>query len=62
MHLKRTVDKQTIFVTGTAGFIGGNLSLRLLKVGTQVVGFDNLNDYYDPCIKEYHLGVSLRMR
>jgi len=35
-----------IFVTGAAGFIGGRLSRRLLDRGDQVVGLDNLNDYY----------------
>ena len=39
-----------ILVTGSAGFIGSNLVLRLLdsKEPLTIVGFDNLNDYYDP--------------
>ena len=48
-----------ILVTGSAGFIGSNLVLRLLegKEPVQIVGLDNLNNYYDPSLKEYRLGV-----
>ena len=48
---------KTILVTGHAGFIGSNLVKRLFKempTGT-IVGIDNLNDYYDPSLKEYRL-------
>ena len=41
-----------ILVTGSAGFIGSALTLRLLARGDTVVGIDNHNDYYDPAIKE----------
>ena len=46
-----------ILVTGSAGFIGANLVLRLLDSETPInlVGLDNLNDYYDPSLKEYRL-------
>ncbi|GAB3805650.1 NAD-dependent epimerase [Virgibacillus kimchii] len=44
-----------ILVTGTAGFIGFHLSRRLLTEGHQVIGLDNINDYYDPQLKEDRL-------
>ncbi|MFI3119759.1 MAG: NAD-dependent epimerase [Methylococcaceae bacterium] len=40
-----------ILVTGAAGFIGASLSLKLLERGDEVVGIDNLNDYYDVNLK-----------
>ncbi len=52
-----TLENKTILVTGAAGFIGGNLALRLLREvrGITVIGIDNMNDYYDVSIKEYRL-------
>ncbi|MCQ2154303.1 MAG: NAD-dependent epimerase/dehydratase family protein [Bacteroidales bacterium] len=46
-----------ILVTGAAGFIGSNLVLKLLSNGqdVQIVGLDNMNDYYDVSLKEYRL-------
>ncbi len=44
-----------VLVTGTAGFIGNHLALRLLERGDEVVGVDNLNDYYDVNVKKARL-------
>ncbi|MHB9117859.1 MAG: NAD-dependent epimerase [Burkholderiales bacterium] len=44
-----------VLVTGAAGFIGMHVSLRLLQRGDEVVGLDNLNDYYDVRLKEDRL-------
>ena len=44
-----------IFITGAAGFIGHFLAMRLLARGEEVVGVDNLNDYYDVTLKEARL-------
>jgi len=44
-----------VLVTGSAGFIGSAVSIRLLDRGDEVVGIDNHNDYYDPALKEARL-------
>ncbi len=44
-----------VLVTGAAGFIGSALSKRLLARGDEVLGYDNLNAYYDPSLKEARL-------
>ena len=44
-----------ILVTGTAGFIGSHVALRLLERGDEVIGFDNLSDYYDVTLKQARL-------
>jgi nucleoside-diphosphate-sugar epimerase len=53
----KTLENKTIFITGAAGFIGANLTLRLLQgaAGVKIIGIDNMNDYYDVGIKEYRL-------
>lgn len=45
----------TVLVTGSAGFIGSSLSIRLLVEGYKVIGIDNHNDYYDPSLKDARL-------
>ena len=51
--------EKVIFVTGSAGFIGSNLVLKLLKENENIhiIGIDNMNDYYDISIKEYRLNI-----
>ena len=44
-----------VLVTGAAGFIGSRLTERLLARGDEVLGYDNLNDYYDPALKQARL-------
>lgn len=54
---KVELNNKTILVTGSPGFIGANLAIRLLKKmcsGT-ILSFDNMNDYYDPKLKDYRL-------
>ena len=48
-----------VLVTGAAGFIGFHVSLALLMRGDTVVGIDNLNDYYDPSLKQARLKILL---
>lgn len=45
----------TYLITGAAGFIGYHLSKRLLEAGAKVIGYDNMNDYYDVSLKEHRL-------
>lgn len=53
-----TIDAtKKVLITGAAGFIGFHLSKRLLGLGATVVGFDNVNDYYDVRLKESRLEI-----
>ena len=57
--MKVELNNKTILVTGSPGFIGANLVLRLLKEmnnGT-IISFDSMTDYYDPRLKEYRLNL-----
>lgn len=50
-----------ILVTGTAGFIGYHLCVKLLELGHEVIGYDNINDYYDVNLKYarlHELGIN----
>jgi UDP-glucuronate 4-epimerase len=49
--------RDKILVTGAAGFIGFHVTQRLLAAGREVAGVDNLNDYYDPRLKEARLDI-----
>ena len=51
------ITHKTILVTGAAGFIGFHLSKRLLESGIRIIGFDNINSYYDPSLKHARLDI-----
>lgn len=57
MFCNISLSNKKVFVTGSAGFIGSNLVLRLMETSEPitVVGLDNINDYYDVSLKEYRL-------
>ena len=59
MKNKINLNNKIILVTGSPGFIGSNLVLRLFKEMTSgtIVSLDNMNDYYDPKLKEYRLSL-----
>lgn len=57
LKINTPLNSKTILVTGAAGFIGSNLVLELIhsQSPVNIIGIDNLNDYYDVSIKEYRL-------
>ena len=57
MEIKNFNKTYKYLVTGGAGFIGFFLSKRLLEAGATVIGFDNVNDYYDVSLKEERLRI-----
>jgi len=54
-HKAQVIPSRKVLVTGAAGFIGSHLSHRLLADGDEVIGLDNLNDYYDVSLKQARL-------
>jgi UDP-glucuronate 4-epimerase len=59
MPQEMQMSDPTILITGAAGFIGFHVARRLLAEGRQVLGLDNLNNYYDPALKGARLDVLL---
>lgn len=55
-----SATKQTILVTGAAGFIGSHLSEALLARGHRVIGVDNFDAFYDPAVKRRNVAESLK--
>ncbi len=57
LQMNLEINQKTILLTGAAGFIGANLSKRILKdyQGVRVIGLDSVNDYYDVRLKEHRL-------
>ena len=55
--MKPLDTNKTYFITGGAGFIGFFLSKALLDKGAKVIGFDNMNDYYEVSLKEDRLAI-----
>ncbi|MEG3641610.1 NAD-dependent epimerase [Magnetococcus sp. PR-3] len=49
-----------VLITGAAGFIGASLSRQLLERGDEVIGIDNLNDYYDVSLKQARLALNMK--
>ena len=62
MKTRIDLNEKTILITGAAGFIGAALTQRILREcrGARVIGLDNMNDYYDPRLKEYRCAENER--
>ncbi len=60
MKIRIDLDSKNILITGAAGFIGAALTQRILQEceGTHVIGLDNMNEYYDPKLKEYRCAAN----
>jgi len=57
-----SLNNKCILVTGAAGFIGAFLVMELMRIANaHIVGFDNMNSYYDPALKEYRLAEIERL-
>jgi UDP-glucuronate 4-epimerase len=57
---KKLDTSKVVLVTGGAGFIGFHLSRNLLEQGVKVIGYDNLNDYYDVKLKYSRLDILMQ--
>ncbi len=55
----KTATTRRVAITGAAGFIGSHLTERCLRLGDEVVGVDNFNDFYDPDAKERNIAFAL---
>ena len=53
------LGSEMILVTGAVGFIGFHVCQYLLKIGNNVIGIDNINEYYDPNLKFSRLNILL---
>lgn len=56
------MDRGTILITGAAGFIGSSLVDKLIGKNYQVIGIDNLNDFYDPKIKLENIKAAIKSK
>lgn len=57
LFMERILTDKAVLVTGAAGFIGFHVSMALLEAGFSVIGYDNVNDYYDESLKRARLSI-----